>query len=168
MSLASVANKPEWLKLQYHPRSDLPPPYEVKKQDNSTSGLRDGVEQLKLQYHPRSDISPPSEVKKQDNSTSGLRDGVEQLKLQYHPRSDIPPSPEVKKQDNSSGLRDGVRINSNLFPIGTRVIVRPTDGRQVRGTVRWLGKISIEVAVSLEEEIPVYGIETVSYYKDEK
>ena len=51
--------------------------------------------------------------------------------------------------------------HSNQLPVGTRAIVRSKDGRQIRGTVRWIGQIPLYDAVS-REEIPVYGIETVS------
>ena len=60
--------------------------------------------------------------------------------------------------------RRGLNINTNHLPFGTKVIVRPKDGRQIRGTIRWVGKLPLPLMLSTEE-IPVYGVETVSYFE---
>ena len=67
-------------------------------------------------------------------------------------------TPPIEGRSKASESRGG---HSNQLPVGTRAIVRSKDGRQVRGTVRWIGQLPFEGAVS-KEEIPVYGIETVS------
>ena len=69
---------------------------------------------------------------------------MEWLKSQFH----VP----VTAQPNN---------DSKQLLVGARVIVRPTDGRRVRGTVRWVGQLPLEAA-TLREEVPVYGVETVS------
>ena len=66
--------------------------------------------------------------------------------------------PPIEGRSKASESRGG---HFNQLPIGTRAIVRSKDGKQIRGTVRWIGQLPFEGAVS-REEIPVYGIETVS------
>lgn len=66
--------------------------------------------------------------------------------------------------DTAHSRSEVVNMKSNQLIVGTRVIVRPKDGRKIRGTVRWVGQLPLEgTTVHVQEEVPVYGIETVSY-----
>ena len=117
MSLASVAKQPEWLKLQYQPRKDVPQLTEGKQTDQ--------------------DIPP----------TAAKRSNKEQ--------SHVSASPNV-----------GVNKDNEL-PTGTKMILTPKNGRTIRGTVRWAGRYPLAFdGADPKENIPVYGVETVSYSND--
>ena len=105
---------------------------------------------LKLQYHPKRDTPKPTEGKKKDQDIAP-----------------IPAQRAIKEQSHAS-LSPNVGISStnggtNQLPNGTRVVIMTKDGKKVKGTVRWAGQLPLEND-GRNVKIPVYGIETVSYY----
>ena len=93
------------------------------------------------------------------------------LKLQNYPKSDTRKpteeknAPTLAKRNASSSPNVGISSTNggtNQLPNGTRVVMTSKDGKKVKGTVRWTGRLPIEYE-DAKNTISVYGIETVSY-----
>ena len=79
---------------------------------------------------------------------------------------DLPPNPQGRQQPASqSGGKDKDKKKGKnyRFKVSDRVVAFKKNGDAIHGTVRWVGKYSLQDAKKQHFSLAAVGIETVSY-----